>query len=101
MATEFIWNTAKAASNAQKHDVDFDTAARAFLDPFRHTELQGFIDGEPRWQTTAMTDGTLLFLIIHTDWEEDGNEIVRIISARPVTSHERKLYEQNRYENRS
>jgi uncharacterized protein len=99
MATEFIWNTAKGISNSRKHDVDFDTAARAFADEFLLTEFQGFVGDEPRWQTTAMVDGILLLMIIHTDWEENGTEIVRIISARHATAHERKRYEQNRYEN--
>jgi uncharacterized protein len=101
MTTEFVWNTAKAASNERKHSVNFNLVARAFSDPYRFTELQDFVDGVPRWQTMAMFEGILLLFVVHTDWEEDGTEIIRIISAREATSRERRQYEQNRYENRS
>ena len=43
------------------------------------------VDGEERWQTTGMVDGLLLLLVAHTIFDEDGDEIVRIISAREAT----------------
>jgi uncharacterized DUF497 family protein len=64
-------------------------------------ELERFEGGEPRWQTIGMVDGALLLLVAHTDWEEDGVEVIRIISARPVTSRERRLYEKNLIKTRS
>jgi uncharacterized DUF497 family protein len=35
----------------------------------------------------------LVLLVVHTYEEEDEEEIVRIISAREVTAHERRCYE--------
>jgi uncharacterized DUF497 family protein len=101
MSTQFSWDPAKARANEKKHGVTFETAARAFADPFALVELERFEDGEPRWQTIGMIDGALLLLVAHTDWQEDGIEVIRIISARPVTSRERKLYEKNLIETRS
>jgi len=46
-----------------------------------------------------MVGGCLLLMVAHTvtvfDAEDDGNsyELVRIISARPATKKERRLYE--------
>jgi uncharacterized protein len=34
MVTRFEWNPAKAAGNLRKHHISFETAARAFPDPF-------------------------------------------------------------------
>ena len=31
----FVWDTKKEAANVRKHEVDFETAARAFKDPNR------------------------------------------------------------------
>jgi uncharacterized protein len=101
MATQFSWDPAKARANEKKHGVTFETAARAFADPFAIAELELFEDGEPRWQTIGMVDGSLLLLIAHTDWEEDDFEMIRIISARPATSRERKRYEKNLIETHS
>ena len=36
----------------------------------------------------------LLLLIVHTLEDEDGEEFVRIISARQVIPYERRLYEE-------
>jgi len=101
MATQFSWDPAKAHANEKKHGVTFETAARAFADPFALVELDRIEDGEPRWQTIGIVDGALLLLVAHTDWEEDGVEVIRIISARPVTSRERRLCEKNLVETRS
>jgi hypothetical protein len=41
-------------------------------------------------------DGGLLLLVAHTDRDdEDGTELIRIISARRAEPKERKRYEQN------
>ena len=50
-------------------------------------------DGEVRWHTIGRVAGVLVLLVAHTFEEEDQEEIVRIISAREVTAHERRLYE--------
>lgn len=94
----FEWDPAKAASNLRKHRVSFETAIRAFADPFAFTEQDRIEGGEQRWQTLGMVEGYVLLLVAHTIHEEDEDgqsvEIIRIISARPADRKERRRYEQ-------
>ncbi len=98
MITRFEWDPAKAASNLRKHRVSFETAIRAFADPFAFTEQDRIEGGEQRWQTLGMVEGYVLLLVAHTIHEEDEDgqsvEIIRIISARPADRKERRRYEQ-------
>lgn len=87
---KFTWNPIKADTNRQKHDVDFDEAATVFGDPLAGT----FPDfdhsgGESRLITVGVSCSGRLLVVAHT---ENPSEI-RIISARPATTHERKAYE--------
>lgn len=94
MNTIFEWDAVKARSNINKHGIDFDLAKRAFADPCMLMRQDRFENGEYRWQSIGMVDGVLLLLIAHTTHDnETGQEVIRIISARPVTPHERKIYE--------
>ena len=88
---KFTWNSIKADTNRQKHGVDFNEAATVFGDPLAGT----FPDfdhsvGETRLITVGVSCTGRLLVVIHT--EESSGEI-RIISARPATTHERKAYE--------
>jgi uncharacterized protein len=98
MVTRFEWDPAKAAGNLRKHGVSFETAMRAFADPFALTEQDRIEGGEQRWQTLGDVDGRLLVLVAHTLREEDEDgqsiEIIRIISARAADRRERRRYEQ-------
>ena len=98
MEIRFEWDAAKAASNRHKHGIGFETAIRAFADPFALTAQDRIEGGEQRWQTLGMVEGCLLLLIAHTvrDEDEDGRpvEIIRIISARVADRKERRRYEQ-------
>lgn len=54
-------------------------------------------NGEYRWQTLGWVEGHLLLLVAHTVRDdEDGTEIIRIISARRAEPKERTRYEKNR-----
>ncbi|TPK87389.1 BrnT family toxin [Mesorhizobium sp. B2-4-12] len=92
----FEWDPEKAASNLRKHGVSFETAVRVFSDPFALAVQDRVENGEYRWQTIGRIDGTLVLLIAHADREEDGTEVIRIISARRATTKERRYYAQNR-----
>jgi len=97
MGKYFEWDEAKAKSNYRKHGVYFKVATKVFDDPLCRTE-QDRIEGEEyRWQTLGMVNGCLLLMVAHTVsfFDEDNNsyELVRIISARPATKKERRLYE--------
>jgi uncharacterized protein len=93
-----VWDPAKAAGNVRKHGVSFDTAIRAFADPFALTEQDRIEGGEQRWQTLGAAGGFVLLVVAHTIREEDENgeyvEIIRIISARAADRKERRRYEQ-------
>lgn len=53
-----------------------------------------FEHNEQRWQTIGMVGGCLLLLVAHTvRFEDEGIEVVRIISARRVDRKERRRYE--------
>ncbi len=98
MRTRFEWDPAKAAGNLRKHGVSFDTAIRAFADPFALTEQDRIEGGEQRWQTLGLVEGYFLLLVAHTIREENENgqpiEIIRIVSARAADRKERRRYEQ-------
>ena len=73
-----------------KHGVTFEEAAEAFLDPFyQQGETSGV--GERREFLLGYSMSQRMLLVIHVERAER----VRIISARPATRHERKIYEQS------
>lgn len=91
MATIFEWDENKNRSNRAKHGVSFETAKRVFEDPNLITRQDREVEGEQRWQTIGYADGILT--VAHTAMELRADEVIRVISARPATSAERKLYE--------
>lgn len=88
---KFEWNHAKAVSNLKKHDVSFHEAATIFGDPLAVTHFDpDHSETEQRYITYGMTEKGRLVMVSHTD----RDETIRIISARPMTEAERKLYEE-------
>lgn len=98
MRVRFEWDPVKAARNLRKHEVSFDTAVRAFADPFAFTEQDRIEGGERRWRTLGVVEGYFLLLVVHTLRDEDVGgeavEVIRIISARSADRKERRRYEQ-------
>jgi uncharacterized protein len=41
-----------------------------------------------------MVGGTVILLVAHTVHDREGEEVIRIISARKATKHERRAYEE-------
>ncbi len=99
-SVRFSWNPHKAEANIKKHGVSFETAARAFADPFALSEQDRIEGGEQRWQTLGLVEGHLLLLVAHTVAEDDDDgehvEIIHIISARKADRKERRRYEEER-----
>lgn len=94
MKRYFEWDSKKAESNFRKHGIRFDEAVLAFDDLFAVAEQDRYENGEQRWQTIGMVEDCLLLIIAHTvRFDDDGMEVVRIISARRVNRTERKRYE--------
>jgi len=87
----FEWNPEKAKSNIIKHNVSFEEASTVFGHLFSETfnDPDHSIE-ERRFIIIGHSENGRLLFVSHTD---DG-KTVRIISAREVTSAERKQYEE-------
>lgn len=85
---EFEWHHAKARGNYAKHGVTFETAKKAFSDPFMVEVLDDSMDyDEERFLLIGMADGVLLS-IIYTP--RQGR--YRLITARRATRDEQDHY---------
>lgn len=89
---QFEWDEAKNLANQRKHGIAFEDAVPAFGDPLLVMVPDRVVDGEQRWQTFGVVRHNLL-MVAHTSIGEGENEIVRLISARRATRHERRRYE--------
>lgn len=87
----FEWDPAKAAENLAKHGVSFAEAATVFRDPLSVTgsDPDHSFD-EERFITFGVSIRGRLLVVAYTE----RGDIIRIISARPVTAGERKIYEE-------
>ena len=88
----FEWNARKAEINLRKHKVSFELAAQIFDDPLVVEFEEGNDHGEARFRAIGQTHGQFIF-VSYTSFEEDGDEVVRIISARKATHKERRAYQ--------
>jgi uncharacterized DUF497 family protein len=90
----FEWDSPKNRINQAKHKgLDFATAARVFDDPNVLLMHDRNIEGEQRWHAIGAVFEALL-LLVHTYREDNdnGEEIIRIISAREANQRERRIY---------
>ena len=94
----FEWDENKNEANQRKHGVPFETALRVFADPHCLLFVERIQDGEERWHAIGAVRDTFFLTVVHT-YREDGkaNEVVRIVSARPATRSEVKLYVKSNY----
>lgn len=88
----FEWDEVKNRRNLVKHKISFETARLVFDDPLQHTNRDRVVHGEERWQTIGMVGGVTV-VVAHTYHEEEGEEVIRIISARRTAPVERRAYE--------
>ena len=94
MERYFEWDDRKAEINYRKHGILFEEAILVFDDPLAVVEQDRIEDGERRWQAVGMAGNCLLLLVAHTvRLEEEGIEIIRVISARRADRKERRRYE--------
>ena len=90
---KFQWDEKKNRSNTTKHRMSFETAMHVFEDPHLFTRVDRFHDDEERWLTIGVTRELVLLVVAHTRFELDGEEAIRIISARRAIPSERRFYE--------
>ena len=85
---DFDWDEAKAARNLQKHGVSFEEAKTAFDD-----ELGAYYPDTlhpNRFVLIGLSARRRLLYVVHAEVRE---WVIRIISARKATQHEREHYE--------
>ncbi|MBE9227851.1 BrnT family toxin [Phormidium sp. LEGE 05292] len=83
------WNPEKAKSNLQKHGVSFSDAEAVLFDPYALSFEDRSAQGEQRFIVMGMDHLRRLLVVVYT-YRGDN---IRLISARPATSKERREYE--------
>ena len=87
---QFVFDPEKAKKNFKKHGVSFEEAVTVFYDPLSSTFDDPDHSGdELRFVTLGFSSRNRLIVVSHSD----RGEVLRIISARTATSHERKRHE--------
>jgi hypothetical protein len=87
---EFEWNEAKSRGNRKKHGVSFDEARELFEGGREYAE---FFDGRyPPGEDRFRAIGPVARGVILVVYAEPKENTIRIISARPATGRELKLY---------
>jgi uncharacterized DUF497 family protein len=87
----FEWDDQKAIENFANHGVTFGEATEVFYDPnaVESEDAEHSFD-EARFVIIGYSTSRMLFVVFA---ERHGN-VIRIVSARPPTASERKLYEE-------
>ena len=88
---KFEWDPVKAVANEGKHGVTFDEASAVFGDIFSVSgrDLEHSV-GENRLLTFGLSNHGRVLVVSHTD----RGGVIRIISARPATRKEKRIYEE-------
>jgi uncharacterized DUF497 family protein len=87
-SVRFSWDARKAAANLRKHGVSFEEAGTAFED-----ELGAYYPDslhEDRFILIGYSQRQRLLYVVHAEVQRD---VIRIISARKATKHEKARYE--------
>ena len=88
----FIWNKKKEEENPSKHELYFERATEAFIDPFLIL-VDASRNFEERDAIIGRDFSDRLLFVVHIQIDDDN---FRLISARKATRLERNEYE-NRY----
>jgi uncharacterized DUF497 family protein len=84
-----VWDERKADLNARKHGVAFEEAATVFSDP-----LALIIEDESHPENARIIGESAASRILLVAFVERGRNVLRLISARRATRHERRRYEE-------
>ncbi len=87
----FEWNPSKSAADRRKHGVSFEEASTVFTD--EHALLiddPEHSDEEDRFILLGLSSSLRMLIVCHC--YREGEELIRIISARKATRKERESY---------
>ncbi|MGA2569905.1 MAG: BrnT family toxin [Terracidiphilus sp.] len=96
----YEWDERKNRENHRKHGISFELAALVFEDENRLIGLDRVDEtGEQRWHAlgaVSVEAGTALILLVAHVYREgrDGEEIIRIISARRAGKNDVRRYQE-------
>ena len=88
----YQWDPNKAASNLDKHGIDFADAVGVFEDEWALTLKEEYVEDEQRFVTMGIDFLGRVLVVVYTY----RGDIIRLISARPATRSERRAYERKR-----
>jgi uncharacterized DUF497 family protein len=91
MPVQFTWDSRKAASNLRKHGVSFEEATTVFFDA-----LAIVVEDAPYVERAILIGQSQRERLLFTVFVELDADLIRIISARRATSHERRRYEEGK-----
>ena len=87
----FEWDIQKDRANKAKHGISFDEAQSVFYDEeARLIDDPDHSENEERFIILGMSRKLRIILVCHC--YRDGDEVVRIISARKANKHESTYY---------
>lgn len=90
----FEWDPTKSESNKMKHGVSFGEAREVFNDSLHLSILdERFTFFEERWITVGQTGNRQILVVVNLFFDDNGEEVIRIISARDAIKNERRQYE--------
>lgn len=91
---KYEWDHSKDLANQVKHGISFSEVEEVFLDPLHLSILdERFNYFEERWITIGKVQDRRVIVVVNLFFDEDGEEVIRFISAREATKNERKQYE--------
>jgi uncharacterized protein len=96
----FSWDETKNRSNLRKHGISFEIARLAFADPFAIFDQDREVDEEVRWQAIGKISRKTVLMVVHAYEDDEGEERIRIISARRAATREREIYNRQFYPGR-
>jgi uncharacterized DUF497 family protein len=89
----FEWDEIKNRANQRKHGLTFEVAQEVFSDPLALVLPDPGFHDEIRWRIIGKVRDLTIILVVFVERGDEG-EHYRLISARRVTSYEKRKYEE-------
>jgi uncharacterized DUF497 family protein len=94
MFVRIEWDSKKNEINTKKHGISFEEAKEVFHDPLHISRLdKRFNYLEERWITIGSIVKGEIVVAANLFFSDEGEEVIKLISARRATSRERVQYE--------